>query len=114
MAAYPFQWLNRRGIPIVESAAVAVNTDNVVFRFQNHAFANMWYRGLVLINLAQAIPAGTTGTLPILFETNGVTIPLTSLGGEAVTAADITGTGVIQLYYDRTTNVLQVVGGASA
>ena len=71
MAAYPFQYVNRRGIPVLKTTGVTVNTADVVFSFPNHAFANSWYRGIVLVELAQAVPAGTTGTLPVLFETNG-------------------------------------------
>jgi hypothetical protein len=73
MAVFPFQYVNRRGIPVIKTTGVTVNAADVVFSFQNHAFANSWYRGIVLVELSQAIPAGTTGTLPVLFETNGVT-----------------------------------------
>lgn len=78
MAAYPFQYVNRRGIPVLKTTGVTAETTGVVFSFPNHAFANSWYRGLVLVELAQAIPAGTTGTLPVLFETNGQTKNLTT------------------------------------
>lgn len=81
MAAYPFQYVNRRGIPVLKTTGVTAETTGVVFSFPNHAFANSWYRGLVLVELAQAIPAGTTGTLPVLFETNGQTKNLTTYNG---------------------------------
>lgn len=58
MAAYPFQYVNRRGIPVLKTTGVTAETTGVVFSFPNHAFANSWYRGLVLVELAQAIPAG--------------------------------------------------------
>ena len=83
-----------------------------MFSFPNHAFANSWYRGLVLVELAQAIPAGTTGTLPVLFETNGQTKNLTTYSGADVTVSDITGTGVYQLFYDKQTDTLQLMTGA--
>lgn len=71
MAVYPFQFVNRRGSAAISTSGVTVNTDNVVFSFPNHAFVNAWYRGTIYIDLAQAVPTGTTGTLPVLFETNG-------------------------------------------
>ena len=69
----PFTWVNRNGSAAIASTGVKVNTANVVFTFKNHAFVNANYRGTIFVNLMQAIPTGTTGTLPILFETNGVT-----------------------------------------
>ena len=72
-----------------------------MFSFPNHAFANSWYRGLVLVELAQAIPAGTTGTLPVLFETNGQTKNLTTYSGADVTVADITGISTLLRQADR-------------
>ena len=101
MAAYPFQYVNRRGIPVLKTTGVTAETTGVVFSFPNHAFANSWYRGLVLVELAQVIPAGTTGTLPVLFETNGQTKNLTTYNGANVTVSDIPGTGVFQLWYDK-------------
>ena len=62
MAVFPFQYVNRRGIPVLKTTGVTVETTGVVFSFPNHAFANSWYRGLVLVELVQEIPAGTTGT----------------------------------------------------
>lgn len=66
----------------------------------------------MLVELAQAIPAGTTGTLPVLFETNGQTKNLTTYSGADVTVSDITGTGVYQLFYDKQTDTLQLMTGA--
>ena len=112
MAAYPFQYVNRRGIPVLKTTGVTVNTADVVFSFPNHAFANSWYRGIVLVEWAQAVPAGTTGTLPVLFETNGQTKNLTTYNGANVTVSDIPGTGVFQLWYDKQTDTLQLMTGA--
>lgn len=106
------KYVNRRGIPVIKTTGVTVNAADVVFSFQNHAFANSWYRGLVLVELSQAIPAGTTGTLPVLFETNGVTKNVTTYNGANVTVSDIPGTGVFQLFYDKQTDTLQLMTGA--
>ena len=105
----PYAWVNRRGSAAIASQGVTVNTDNVVFSFRNHAFVNANYRGTIFVNLRNAIPSGTTGTLPILFETNGVTQAVTKVGGEALTVADITGTGIYQFWFERDTNTLQLL-----
>ena len=107
----PFAWVNRRGSAAIASQGVTVNTDNVVFSFRNHAFVNANYRGTIFVNLMQAIPSGTTTTLPILFETNGVTQAVTKFGGAALTVADLAGTGVYQLWFERDTNTLQIMTG---
>ena len=112
MAAYPFQYVNRRGIPVLKTTGVTAETTGVVFSFPNHAFANSWYRGLVLVELAQAIPAGTTGTLPVLCETNGQTKTQKTYNGANGTVSDIPGTGVFQLWYDKQTDTLQLMTGA--
>ena len=107
----PFVWVNKRGSAAIASTGVAVNTANVVFTFKNHAFVNANYRGTIFVNLMQAIPTGTTGTLPILFETNGATQAVTKFNGDALTVADVPGTGVFQLWFERDTNTLQLMTG---
>lgn len=107
--SYPFQFVNRRGSAALATTGVTVNTDNVVFSFQNHAFLNAWYRGTIYINLVQAIPSGTTSTLPIVFETNGVTQEVTKVGNTALTVEDITGTGIYEFWFDKSSNLLQLI-----
>ena len=111
MAVYPFSLVNRRGSAAIVSVSVTVSSDNVVFTFANHAFVNSWYRGTIFVDLAQAIPTGTTGTLPVVFSTNGVTQAVTKYNGEALTVADLPGTGVYEFWFDRSTNVLQIMTG---
>lgn len=108
----PYTWVNRNGSAAIASTGVAVNTENVIFSFKNHAFVNANYRGTIFVNLRQAIPTGTTGTLPILFETNGgATQAVTKFNGDALTVADVPGTGVVQLWFERDTNTLQLMTG---
>ena len=107
----PFTWVNRNGSAAIASTGVKVNTTDVVFTFKNHAFVNANYRGTIFVNLMQAIPTGTTGTLPILFETNGATQAVSKFNGAPLTVADIPGTGVVQLWFERDTNTLQLMTG---
>ncbi|MCH5332049.1 MAG: hypothetical protein J1E33_06570 [Alistipes sp.] len=108
---FPFSWVNRRGSAAITSSAVTVNTDNVVFTFPAHSFMSIQYRGSLFVELTQAIPAGTTTTLPIVFSTNGVTQAVTKYNGEALTVADLPGTGVYEFWFDRSTNTLQIMTG---
>jgi hypothetical protein len=84
----------------------------VRFDFNNHTNVGRPFRGLIIINLAQAIPDGTTGTLPVVFTSDGGNAqPLTTLDGEVVTAADITGTGIFLVWFENSTNTLQLLTG---
>ena len=107
----PYTWVNRNGSAAIASTGVKVNTSDVVFTFKNHAFVNANYRGTIFVNLKQAIPTGTTGTLPILFETNGVTQAVSKWNGEALAVAGVAGAGVVQLWVERDTNTRQLVTG---
>ncbi len=106
--AYPYTVVNRNGSVYIESSGVAVNAASVVFSFPNTGFGQRPYLGTVFVNLAQAVPAGTTTTLPILFDGT----PVTKYNGEPLTVADIAGTGVYELWFNRATNVLQLMTGA--
>jgi hypothetical protein len=67
------------------------------------------FRGLILVNIADEIPEGTTTTLPIIFTMAGNNSNVTVAGGDNLTVADFGGTGVYLVYYDRLSNVLQLI-----
>lgn len=97
---------NTRGIPYFPSASVTVSTTAVTLGL---GFRPIPRVGYFTIRLAEAIPTGTTGTLPVQVSLNGQTRALTSFGGVAVTAADLTGAGVITVFYDGFNGILQTV-----
>lgn len=101
--------VNVNGIPTLSSNSVSVGTAQVAFDFNNHRNVGRPFRGLIIIRLAQAIPTGTTVTLPIVFTSDGGnTQALTKENGEPVTVADIPGTGIYILWFESQTNTLQV------
>ena len=106
---YPFNFSNRRGIPMLETNSVTVTDTNVVLGLPNRAFRHLNDKGIILLRLGQSIPEGTTGTLPIVFSSNDFTQPLTNIGGTAITAAQITGTGVYLIYYSKDNNLMQLL-----
>lgn len=108
MATWPFQYINQRGIPTIQARSVVVSDTSVDFKF-NPDWNSRPFRGLLLVYLAEAIPDGTTGTLPVRFSMAGTTSNATLPGGANITAADITGTGIYLFYYDRLTDVLQLL-----
>jgi hypothetical protein len=93
--------VNVGGIPAIRSLSVAVTSTEVKFDFNNHRNVGRPFRGLLIVNLAQAIPAGTTDTLPIVFTTGGGNVAsLTTFNGDPVTVADIPGTGIYLAWYE--------------
>lgn len=111
-----FPWLpfpslggsNRNTIPSVN---VTVGTENVTIEIPNHAFYRRNFVGSFFLSLRTAIPAGTTGTLPVLIGTNGDTRPLMETEGVPVTAANLAGAGIYEIHYNKYTNELYLVNG---
>ena len=108
----PYINVNQNGITTISSNSVSVSTTAVSFDFNNHRNIGRAYRGLLIVRLAQAIPTGTTDTLPIVFTSDGGNAQnVVTFNGEAVTVADIPGTGVYLFWYESQTNTLQILTG---
>ena len=78
---------NVSGVPYLRTNGITVGAETVDFSLGFRRIPSISY---LTINIADAIPTGTTGTLPIRLTLNGQTRNLTSFGGDNVTAADIT------------------------
>ena len=110
-SGFPFPSIGRANFNTLPTVAVTVGTENVTLELPNHAFRNREYVGGFYISLRQAIPAGTTATLPILIGTNGDTRPLMAYNNEPVTVANLAGTGIYEIHYNKYTNELYLVNG---
>lgn len=94
----------------LRSISVSVTANDVQFVFRNRPNFGRPYFGGLYAYLAQAIPTGTTATLPIVFTSDGGNpTPVVGLDDEPVTVADITGTGVYHLFYDQAASRLQLI-----
>lgn len=102
---------NVQGIPYLPTTNITVSDTAVNFAL---GFRNIPPVGLFTVRVANAIPDGTTGTLPVNLTLNGTTRALTYFGGAAVTAADLTGTGVLLVFNDKFNGILQVIQTAPA
>lgn len=111
MATFPWQYVNIRGIPTIKAQSVTVSDTSVDFKF-NPDWNSRPFRGLLLVYLAEAIPEGTTTTLPIRFSMAGTTSNVTVAGGDNLTVADLPGVGIYLLYYDRFSDTLQLLNTA--
>lgn len=108
MARFPFQYINLNGIPTLEVRRITVSETSVDFQFRPDFDTNP-FRGLLLIYVPEAIPEGTTTTLPIRFSMAGNTQNITTTGRANLTVADFDGVGVYLVYYDRFANILQLI-----
>lgn len=108
---FPFPSLGRVNFNTLPTVAVTVGTDNVTLELPNHAFRNRDYVGGFFLNLRQAIPAGTTATLPVLIGTNGDTRQLMEYEGTPATVANFAGPGIYEIHYNKYTNELYIVNG---
>lgn len=98
---------NANGIPYMSVTNVTVGTESVDLAL---GFRRIEPVGYMTIRMAQAIPAGTTTTLPITLTLNGTTRNLTLFDGTPVTVADlIGGTGVFTVFNDRFNGILQLM-----
>ena len=105
--------VNVNGLPCLRSTAVTVSATEVRFDFNSHRNVGRPFVGVVVVQLAQAIPDGTTTTLPVVFTTEGGNpANLTTYDGANVTVADISGTGIYLVWVDTQSGVVQLLTGA--
>lgn len=105
---FPYNFVNRMGIALVESSSVTVDDTNVVVGLTDRTFRWLNQKGTILFRLNQEIPAAGA-TLPVIFSSNDYTQPLTNVGGAAITGANLPGTGVYFIYYDKDANLMQLL-----
>ena len=103
---YPFNFANRNGIPMIESGNVTTNDTNVIVNIPTRAFRFLNGTGLILFRLNTEI---TNTTLPILFSSNDFTQPVTLVGGDAATGAQMGEAGVYLIYYAKDCNLMQLI-----
>ena len=108
MARFPWQYVNINGIPTIKTQTVTVSDTSVVYKFAPD-FDGRPFRGLILVYISEAVPEGTTTTLPVQFSMAGITSNLTVAGVTDVTVADLPGTGIYLVYFDRWADTLQVL-----
>ena len=100
---------NVNGIPYLSSTNTTVGTESVdiALGFTRRGLPPVGY---FTVRVTDAIPTGTTATLPVTLTLNGTTRALTLYDGTPVTVAElIGGTGVIEVFNDRFNGILQLM-----
>jgi hypothetical protein len=113
MAKFPWQYCNINGLPTIKTQTVVISDTAVTFKFAPD-FDGRPFRGLILVYISEAIPEGTTTTLPVQFSMAGTTSNVTVAGGANVTVADLPGVGIYLVYFDRWADTLQLIGSLPA
>lgn len=103
----PFFMANRNGIPRIEATGVNVGSTAVTYTFQRNAFYNRNFAGLIIFRLPAYTAPATA--VPIIFDTDGEQQTVTTLGGDAVTSAELNQSGIYLAFYDGST--LQLLTG---
>ena len=106
-----FPNLGRNNYNTIPSAGVTVGTDAVTIELPPHSLYRRNYVGSFFLNLREAIPAGTTATLPVKISSNGVSLPLMEIAGTQATVANFAGAGIYEIHYNKYTNELYIVNG---
>ena len=102
---------NVNGVPYLSTNHVTVTDTAVDFALGFHRIPPVGY---FTVRIQDAIPEGTTGTLPVNITLNGTSRALTFFNGTPVTAADLTGTGIITVFNDRFNGILQITSSVAA
>lgn len=98
---------NAGGIPLIESTKTTVGTESVDISL---GLRRLQPVGYFTVHINDAIPTGTTATLPVTLSMGGVIRPLTLFDGSQVTVAElIGGTGAILVYNNKFDGILQLM-----
>lgn len=96
------------GVPYLRSTNTTVGTTSVDIALGSRR--RPLPPGYFTVRIADAIPTGTTTTLPVTLTRNGITRPLTLFDGTPVTVDGlIGGTGVITVFNDSENGILQLM-----
>lgn len=100
---------NINGIPYLQTTNTTVGAASVDFALGSYR-RPLPPVGYFTVRIADAIPTGTTATLPITLTRNGQTRALTLFDGSPVTVAElIGGTGAILVFNDAENGILQLM-----
>lgn len=111
MAVNLLRFVNRGGIPCLETVGVELTTSAETFSFNSHHNIGMNFQGLFAVKVS-GTPTAPGTAVPINFTTigvNGSTVPVYTASGAALTTANWPGNGVYLFWYDRTTNITRLM-----
>lgn len=105
---------NRAGVIGLETIGAEIKNNTLTYTFENHPYVNTPFNGILLIHIKSQSPEGLTPTMPVFFETQGLSgsrIAVTKPGGVPLTAADLSVPCYNLFFYDFRGNVVEAVAG---
>lgn len=97
---------NAGGIPYITSTNTVIGTENINIALGRRRIQPIGYLTIIISNV---IPADATTTLPINLTLNDVTKQLTLPNGTPVTAAELIGVNIIDVFNDRFRGILALM-----
>ena len=97
---------NAGGIPYLSSTNVTIGTETIDIAL---GFRRIQPVGHLTIFIEDAIPTGTTATLPVTLTLNGTSRALTLPNGTPVTAAELIGVNILDVFNDRFRDILALM-----
>lgn len=97
---------NAGGIPYLSSTNITIGTETVDIAL---GFRRIQPVGHLTIFIEDIIPTGTTGTLPVTLTLNGTSRALTLPNGTPVTAAELIGVNILDVFNDRFRGILALM-----
>lgn len=94
---------NAGGIPYLSSTNVTIGTETIDIAL---GFRRIQPVGYITVFIDDVIPTGTTTTLPVTLTLNGTTRALALPDGTPVTAAELIGVNIINVFNDRFRGIL--------
>ena len=105
---------NRSGIVGLETIGARIENNTLIYEFEGHPYVNTPFNGLLIIHIQSPAPAGLAPTMPVYFESRGITgsrKAVTKEGGVPLTAGDFTSPCYALFFYDFRSGVVEAVAG---
>lgn len=111
MAITRLNFVNKLGIPALETISATLTTTGETFYFNRHPAFDIYFQGIFLVKVSGTETAPDTA-VPIYFDsvgTNNTKTPVYNAAGTALTTATWPGDGVYLFFYDKSTDILRLL-----
>jgi len=110
MASTVLKFVNRVGIPALETINATQTTTGLTYLFNRHPYINTAFQGFFVAKIS-GTPAAPQSAVPIYFATDGVansSVEVCNATGAGLTTGELTD-GVYLFFWDDTTKVLRLM-----
>lgn len=111
MAITRLKFINRFGIPSMETIKATLTTTGLTYTFNNHPFVHDNFQGFFVVKVS-GTPSAPQSAVNVYFDTDGIegsSVPVYNAAGTQLTTGTFPGNGVFLFFYDRTTDMLRLM-----